>query len=50
MAYDRAWPNVGYDRVSLLYDKNSMSGVVFYKAKRIAYFQPISPVLTGLKN
>jgi hypothetical protein len=29
MAYERAWTNVEYDRVSLSYEENSLSGVVF---------------------
>jgi hypothetical protein len=48
MAYERTWPNVQYDWVSLSYHKNSSSGLVFYKNKNIAHSQPVSPVLTGL--
>jgi hypothetical protein len=48
IAYEKTWPNVEYDRVSLSYHENSLSGVVFYKTKNIAYFQPASPVLTGI--
>jgi hypothetical protein len=50
MAYERALSNVEYDRVSLSYDKNSLSGIIFYKCKCISYFQPVKLVLTGLKN
>ncbi len=49
MAYERTWPNVQYDWVSLSYHENSSSGLVFYKNKNIAHIsQPVSPVLTGL--
>jgi hypothetical protein len=33
MAYERTWPNVEYDQVSLSYHENSLSGVVFYKTE-----------------
>ncbi len=40
MAYERTWPNVQYDWVSLSYHENSLSGFVFYKNKNIAHSQP----------
>jgi hypothetical protein len=48
MAYERTWPNVQYDWISLSYHENSLSGLVFYKNKNIAHSQPVSPVLTSL--
>ena len=40
MAYERAWQNDVSDKVSLSYNKNSLSGNVFYKRKVIAHFKP----------
>ncbi len=33
MPYERAWPNVKYDRVSVSYDENSLSGIQYIYVK-----------------
>ena len=40
MAYERTWPNVQYDWVSLSYHENSLSRLILYKNKNIAQSQP----------
>jgi hypothetical protein len=47
---EHAWPSVENERVSSSYDQNSLSGLIFCKTKHIAYFQPVSPDLTDVKN
>jgi hypothetical protein len=48
MAYERTWPNVEYERVTLSYHENSLSGVVFIKQKYRIFPASLTAVLTGL--